>query len=107
MSDEYEYGPWVEVPEGGLVQLEGFPDGYKGHPTPRYRIATPKPKRELVVGKWYRRKGNWWSQVIAVSGDHVWMTRSGNPADGAIRWGAINLHPLIEWSTPPRDEAPE
>lgn len=98
---EYDYGPWQDVPEGGLVQLEGFPDGYKGHPSPRYRILTPRPRREFHVGKWYKTTigTRAWKRCIAVEGGMGWLVC----ADVAEAWPADE----IDWSVPPRDEAPE
>jgi hypothetical protein len=107
MSDEYEYGPWIEVPEGGLVQLDGLYSGeaYKGHVTARYRIATPKPKRELVVGKWYCLIGGTWSKAIAIDDEGAWLAVSGT--DVARFWPNTSIRHGIDWSTPPRDEASE
>lgn len=123
MSDEYEYGPWAGWNGGGcpvapstLVQrayhgpVEASEPREAGeflwlnepgsYPIVAYRIAAPKPKRELVVGKWYWMGGGW-MLCIHSEGDFGWMRRS--PNNDAYR----NHVSQVDWSTPPRDEAPE
>jgi len=118
MSEEYDYGPWVDVPIGTLVQVRkktydnNLP--HLGHPVPAdsYRILTPKPRREFVVGKWYADKDGYWRKCIAIEGKAAWLL--AERGDAAWPWTLDGLEPGstrttsdIDWSVPPRDEAPE
>lgn len=126
MSDKYEYGPWVGWNGGGcpvtpstLVQRAylgpvevvepreagGFvwanPLGC--YPIVAYRIATPKPKRELVVGKWYRSCTGKTRQCIFTEEGGGYFRADTRPGS-SVSWCGVFM---IDWSVPPRDEAPE
>ena len=103
MSEEYEYGPWTSPPEGGCIQLDN--GTYKIPYFGRYRIATPKPKRELVVGKWYRTKwrGEWF-QCLFVEGEYLGGYFRKHKGDDIAEWRGLDQ---IDWSVSPRDTAPE
>ena len=101
MSKEYDEGPWVDVPEGAIMEWVNK-DGSEGDwPILRYRILTPKPRREFVVGKWYRTYAGW-RACIAITKEGAWLAHTdGCPV--AHVWSIDR----IDWSVPPRDEAPE
>jgi hypothetical protein len=131
MSDEYEYGPWVGWNNGScgpwpsetveVVMLGGLGatrrEIMKSHDVAwtrgniiAYRIATPTPKRELQVGKWYRaadHRGDKWRMCLwKAPRGHVWLTDTDDarqPLNFPIDY--VTKH-MIDWSTPPRDEAP-
>ena len=104
MTDEYDASLWERIPEGGMLE---WGDGPGTQAAVRYRsgyfrILTPKPKREFVVGKWYKPNipTVWcWRRCIAVEAGLGWLVYRGV----AEQWNARN----IDWSASPRDEAPE
>lgn len=105
MTDEYDEGPWVDVPEGTKIYLsctvnaKTITERTRCTEPARYRILTPKPKREFVVGKWYKRDNADWVHCIALENGFAWLA---GPTY-ATRYTAE----YIDWSVSPRDEAPE
>lgn len=104
MSDEYEYGPWIDVPEGTEIEIDTRDRWGAVYPGARYRILTPKPRREFVVGKWYCCEDGEWRRLIFSDEEGAWLT-CPDDHDEAMRW--LHKHSIIDWSVSPRDEAPE
>lgn len=108
MTQEYDEGPWVELPDGALVELGRHTLGIGPLDAIRYRILTPKPRREFVVGKWYAAfNQSGWRRCLAIepNGD-VWLV-APYASNDAVRRTYAKACEVVDWSAFPRDEAPE